>query len=236
MISAVPSTQRVYLQDSSLSQLSAKVVDLGKDEEGQFVVFDKTLFHPQGGGQPDDQGYFEVEGTRFVVKKLSAPSNPQAIPFIIRHYYDISEAEKTKLKVDQVVLQKIDLEIRRLHARYHSAGHLLSNAVNRLCPSLDGCGGHHFPKQASVSFEGIPTPEILQELKQKVPELVNKFVQDKLPCKNMHQNTPRLIQFGELPPYQCGGTHVLNSEEIGRITIRNFKKDKTRLKIGYDIE
>ncbi len=233
MTPTIPSTERVYYRDTYLDRLDARILSLGDDEKGRFVVFDKTVFHPQGGGQPDDQGYFEVDGTKFTVSKLSAPRNPYENPYIIKHYY---VSDQNVLRVDQVVLQVIHMESRKLFARYHSAGHLLSNAVHRLYPQVDGCNGNHFPKQAFVLFDGEQLPENLQELKERACDLVNKLIQERLPLKNRWEETPRTIQFGDLPAYPCGGTHVMNTSEIGTVSIRNIKKEKKGFKIGYDLE
>jgi Ser-tRNA(Ala) deacylase AlaX len=137
-------------------------------------------------------------------------------------------------QVSQTVLQKINMETRKLYARYHSAGHLLSNAVNKLYPGIDGCNGNHFPKTAFVIFEGSPLPN-LQELKQKLGEQVNELVKSDLPVKVDWNSRPRTIQFGDFKSYPCGGTHVANTLEIKEIMIRNVKRDKGRLRVGYDI-
>src|SRR5439155_19936212 len=131
---------------------------VGKDENGDYVIFDRTIFHPQGGGQPDDQGHFELKNKQFIIKKLSAPRNPDEEPYLIKHYYEKDDLFNMEEQVNQMVLQKINMETRKLYARYHSAGHLLSNAVNKLHPEIDGCNGNHFPKTAFVIFEGNPLP------------------------------------------------------------------------------
>nr|CAG8621876.1 11050_t:CDS:2 [Entrophospora candida] len=47
---------------------------------------------------------------------------------------------------------------------------------------------------------------------------------------------PKTIQFGDFRSYLCGSTHVVNTLEIGEITIYDVKKDKEgRLKVSYDI-
>jgi alanyl-tRNA synthetase len=234
MTSLINSTERTYYRDTYLDKLEAKIVEVGKDEDGSYVIFDKTIFHPQGGGQPDDQGYFELKNKQILIKKLWAPRNPDEEPYLVKHYYEGDDLFNMEEQVNQTVLQKINMETRKLYARYHSAGHLLSNAVNTLYPEIDGCNGNHFPKKAFVIFEGSPLPN-LQELKQKLGEKVNELVKNSLPVKVDWNSRPRTIQFGDLKSYPCGGTHVINTSEIGEITIRNVKKDKGRLRVGYDI-
>ena len=66
-------------------------------------------------------------------------------------------------------------------------------------------------------------------------ELVNELVKSDLAVKTYWEAKPRTIQFGDFKSYPCGGTHVANTSEIVEITIRNVKKDKGRLRVGYDI-
>ncbi|RIB20083.1 Threonyl/alanyl tRNA synthetase, partial [Gigaspora rosea] len=234
MTTSINSTERIYYCDTYLNKLEAKIIEAGNDENGDFIIFDKTIFHPQGGGQPDDEGHFALEGIKFSVRKLWAPRNPEEVPYLIKHYYENNNSFNMKERINQTALQEINIDTRKLYARYHSAGHLLSNAVNKLYPDLDGCNGNHFPKTAFVIFEGKSLPN-LQELKQKVNELVNELVKNNLPVEVNWNARPRTVQFGDLKPYPCGGTHVVNTSEIGEITIRNVKKGKGRLRVGYDI-
>jgi alanyl-tRNA synthetase len=228
------STERVFYQDTYQEKLTSKIVDLGKDEEGLFVVFDKSIFHPQGGGQPDDKGYFTISDVVFKVKKLNAPKDPYADPYIIKHYIEGDAENQDLLQINAVGLQVIDMELRAIYARLHSAGHLLANAVGELYPQLEGYHGNHFPGQSFVVFKGTPLPE-REIMKTLVLDKMKSLISAKLPVKNSWASTPRTIQFGDLKEYPCGGTHVANSETIGEFSIRNIKNEKGNLKIGYDI-
>ncbi|MCK5548616.1 MAG: hypothetical protein KAI64_06350, partial [Thermoplasmata archaeon] len=58
-------------------EFDARVIDRG---EG-FVVLDKTLFYPLGGGQPSDTGAFTWEGGGSRVKEVRKKNQ-------IRHFVD----------------------------------------------------------------------------------------------------------------------------------------------------
>jgi alanyl-tRNA synthetase len=167
----ITSTERVYYANTYLDKLKVKVLAVGQDENGSYVICDQTLFHPKGGGQPSDEGYLVKGDKRYTVKKLVISDNPSES--VVQHYY---EGEGEFLKGEEVN-QVIDLQKRLLAARYHSAGHLLSLAVNQLYPKLDGYKGNHFPGQAFVVFEGhLPTD--FSVLKEKVTNLVNQLVRN----------------------------------------------------------
>ena len=108
------STKRIYYDNTYLDKLEARIVEASQDENGNYVIFDKTIFHPQGGGQPDDERYFEINGKQQLVTKLIAPRNPYQEPYLIKHYY---EGEENFQKGEKVI-QVIDMKKRLLFARY----------------------------------------------------------------------------------------------------------------------
>src|SRR6266508_2142175 len=78
------STKRMYYNDTYLDRLKfVKILEVGEDENGDYFISDKTIFHPQGGGQPADEGYFEVNGKQHAVTKLVAPRNPHEEPYLV---------------------------------------------------------------------------------------------------------------------------------------------------------
>lgn len=66
-------------------------------------------------------------------------------------------------------------------------------------------------------------------------EFVNELVKNDLPIKTNWEVKPRTIQFGDFKYYPCGGIHIAKTSEIEVIVICNVKKDKGRLRIGYDV-
>jgi alanyl-tRNA synthetase len=230
------STKRIYYNDTYLDKLEVKVLETNKDENGNYFISDKTIFHPQGGGQPADEGYLEVNNRQHTITKLAAPRNPHEEPYIIKHYY---EEEINFLKGGKVI-QVINMEKRLLYSRLHSAGHLIEDTVRQIFPSLKGIRGNHFPNsQAFVVFTGVDSLSDIQNNKEKISSLANELVKRNLAIKIENDNQIRNVKIGDFSLHPCGGTHVKNSSEIGKIVIRNIKKDKdykSNLRIGYDIK
>ena len=67
-------TEKEYFKDTYKFEMTAKITAIEANAETQdpMVVLDKTIFHPQGGGQPHDKGFMEsLDGkTKFEVAEM----------------------------------------------------------------------------------------------------------------------------------------------------------------------
>ena len=50
-------TKRLYQDDVYLETTSAQITELYETEEETLIATDKTVFFPEGGGQPSDIGF-----------------------------------------------------------------------------------------------------------------------------------------------------------------------------------
>lgn len=99
--------RRYYYSDDVQGQ--AQVLSCTPAEAGAYAVeLDATLFHPQGGGQPSDVGTLGGVAVLRVQQQGDTVLHFTAAP----------------LPLGPVTLQ-IDEAQRRLHARWHSGGHLI---------------------------------------------------------------------------------------------------------------
>ena len=49
-------TEKLFYNDVYKSEFNAKVLSCNKNGDRYDVILDKTLFYPEGGGQPSDTG------------------------------------------------------------------------------------------------------------------------------------------------------------------------------------
>lgn len=238
-------TKLLYLDDCALLASPARVVDLFWEEEREVVVLDQTIFHPQGGGQPYDQGVIESPQGKFLVEEARLAGDR------VKHIGRFADGTFT---VGDNVRLLLDCDRRVLHSRIHSVGHVVDLAVAELRLGWIPGKGYHFPAGPYVeyagSLNGLDVAKLRSDLETAYSALIEqghdvtiqfmdyselgavcRFIPDYLePGK-----PARVVLFGENFGVPCGGTHVGKLSEIGRMTIRKIKFEKGNIRVGYDV-
>ncbi|AVH39092.1 hypothetical protein AL532_23630 [Pseudomonas monteilii] len=207
-------TLRAYYTSDELT-LRTDVLSCTPTDDGKFqVVLEETLFHPQGGGQLADQGV--IAG--IPVKGVS--QNENQVIHVLEHPVPLGPAEIA-----------VSPDVRSLHARLHSAGHLISGVGQLL--GWQPVKGHHWPGECRVVLERQPQSEALTA--EQLEHAVNQLINDDVPRHLLDQNGLRTVSFGTLPMHGCGGTHVVSAGEIGPVKVLKIKEKKGQLSVHYDI-
>lgn len=226
-------TRRKYYDNTYLYEDSAKVTLIGKDEKGEFIRLDQTLFHPQGGGQPSDVG--TIAGVA-VTKVTLAPEDREEI-----NHYLPNPSEH--FKVGDEVKLVVDKDKRLEFAALHTGGHVLANVLrklNLLTPkNMSTVKSHHFPKEAYFQVkpdDGVAVPQT-DELKKQICASMGEMLQKAYPISTrIDDKGVRKMKVGEFPEDPCGGTHLSNTAEMKDFSVRNIKVSaKEGVKVGYDM-
>ena len=159
-------------------------------ETDHVVVTKETIFHPQGGGQPSDEGSMtalcadnndDAHSTAFQVlaARMDAVNKGQVL-----HLVRFAEAsDYAAICPGDVVEQVVDQEKRLLYSRLHTAGHVLGSAVRHLLegevPGFDELKASHFPDSAACEFRG----SIEGKWKEPIQERVNAYVNRAMPVE-----------------------------------------------------
>lgn len=209
-------TEALYLASDDL-ECTARVLSCGETQEGLWaVVCDRTVFHPQGGGQPSDIGRINEVVVRKVIH------TPEAI-------IHLCEAP-----LEGEVSMAVDGKTRRLNSRLHSAGHIIGFVGDEL--GWHATKGNHFPGESRVVFEP-QKPEAIHLTEAEVLQSeVNALISKKLERRMTEIDGLRYVTWGDLRAYPCGGTHVANTEEIGKVKISKIKMKKGQISVSYSLE
>jgi len=229
----------IFRSDPYLSASEATVVAVL--EEG--LILDKTVFYPEGGGQPGDIGRIANDIFEADVNNTIKSTNG------ILHLTDnklgaISEGDNV-----QIV---IDWERRYSLMRMHTALHIL-------CSIVDGAvtGGSIGIQKSRLDFDIPGERPDKENLTQELMEIVDRnypvtssWISDQELQQNpnlirtMSVKPPtgtgqvRMIRIGDNIDFQpCGGTHVKSTGEVGKIKIskiENKGKQNRRINLTWD--
>ena len=222
-------TEKLYYLDAYATTFTAKVLECTEDKKNWKVVLDRTLFYPEGGGQPADMG------TLGGVKVLDVHEKDD----IVTHTTD------KPLEVGAEVEGEIDWERRFDLMQNHSGEHVLSGVI---CAKYgcDNVGFHMGKEMITIDLNTKIPEEDLVWLEEKANEAIwnnvpvgirypSKEELDALDYRSKKEleGQVRIVNVGEYDCCACCGTHVKLAGEIGQIKIissQNYKGG-TRLEL-----
>jgi Ser-tRNA(Ala) deacylase AlaX len=227
-------TKLLYMEHSEISECFATVTDVLHDGENTTIVLDQTIFYPQGGGQPYDTGTIKTEDD-------SAIFNVTEVRFVDGTVHHKRAFESGTLTSGMHVVCAIDKVRRALHARLHSAGHVVDLALKELNIDWIAGKGYHFPEGAYVEYVGSLGSFDIEALKADLEKKCNEIIQQNIDVTiafdedTLQNEKPRrTVYYGDFG-IPCGGTHVANLSDIGALTIRKIKKEKENIRVSYTV-
>jgi len=200
------------------------------------IVTNQTPFYAESGGQVGDQGVIYSNDCKIHIKDTQKKMGDLHI--------HLGKVEKGSLKVNQSVNMKIDVKRRNDARAYHSATHLLHEALRRIL------GKHVTQKGSLVSPEKLRfdfshnKPIEKKEIKE-IEKYVNDMVNTAADVKTRIMTPKKAVEKGALAMFGekygdevrvlsmgkenggyfstelCGGTHVKNTSDIGKFKIIN---------------
>ena len=228
----MPTTERLYYQDSHLLEFEAQVVELDPRDDGKAAItLDRTAFYPTGGGQPNDTGTL---GEAHVIDCIDAENS-------VLHVID-GEAPR----VGDTIQGKVDWPRRLDHIQQHTGQHILSQAF----VSLFDAPTRGFRMMAEVCEIDLALENPGNDRIEQAVDLANKIIwEDRamivrnvtpeqaalLPLRKEPsvEGELRLIEIVDFDLTPCGGTHAQRTGEVGLIAVRSWERAKGLTRIEF---
>jgi alanyl-tRNA synthetase len=209
--------QAIYIDDKEAASLN-------KGEEG-LLVFDRTPFYAESGGQVGDTGLGKSDTVFFKIKDTRKAGTGA--------FLHVAQVKTGKLEVGDMVHLTVDGARRKQIAAHHSTTHLLHAALREVLGlHVKQAGSYVGPDKLRFDFTHFkaPAPE---ELK-KVETIVNWKIQENLPVasdtlmyeeavglgamaifEEKYSDVVRMMSMGDFSKELCGGTHLRFTGEAG---------------------
>ncbi|HVH75098.1 MAG TPA: alanyl-tRNA editing protein [Stellaceae bacterium] len=234
-------TELLFRDDGYLRSCAARVT--AADERG--IRLDRTVFYPTGGGQPGDTGHLRLaSGETINIVDTVKGDGPDEVIHV--------PAPGTKLPAPgSEVAAEIDWERRHRLMRMHTCLHLLCAVVPGAVTGgqvADGRGRLDFDVPgSSLDKDGIAAR--LNELIAAGHPVAARWISDdelrETPdlVRTMSVQPPmgsgrvRLMEVAGVDLQPCGGTHVKNTAEIGRVSvtkIENKGRQNRRVSLAFE--
>jgi alanyl-tRNA synthetase len=230
-----------YLINSYIFIDKAMILHTNQDEIGKYITLNQTIFYPQGGGQPCDSGNIQVDDFTIPIRLVKKVKDE------VRHYTDqiyVDIANK------EAVLM-IDQDKRLLHAKLHTAGHLISNIIEKIYAGCQAIKGHHYLALAYVEFITTGNPQfVMDEINYHIKEAVNNdyhLANMEVTSEQLLQICPnlpfaikadkmiRIIRIGDFPFSPCAGTHIKSTAELFGLNVTKIKTSNNNVKVTYQL-
>lgn len=233
-------TEELFREDAYVGTCDAVVT--GVVDGG--VMLDRTVFYPEGGGQPGDTGVLRLSSGQEVTVSSTIKGEGDRIVHVL------AEGAVTPA-VGEPITAQIDWNRRYAHMRMHTCLHLL-------CSLIDGgvTGGSISEAKGRLDFDlpdtALDKEQITADLNMLIeadhPTSASWITDQEMSEREelvrtmsvkppMGKGRVRLMQVEGVDLQPCGGTHVRSTSEIGRVRIgkiENKGKHNRRVNVLFD--
>ncbi|BAB06653.1 alanyl-tRNA editing protein [Halalkalibacterium halodurans] len=233
-------SKELYLEDSYRQDYTSNVKLLNKDK----VILEETIFHPNGGGQPNDEGWLYQNGKAYKVINVRKEGEE-----IIHYLEDADDLEEDEVRM------KINWSRRYNFMKYHTLLHLVAGHLYHEYGAL-AIGNQIFENRArlDIDFRGGELDVDFHRVEEELNRLINEG--RKMNIRNVERDSEsisekirtvinlipasvkniRLVAIENMDEQPCSGTHVNNINEIGPFKISgNKSKGKGKRRLEFQL-
>lgn len=224
-----------YLKDSYKKELETKVKKVNERE----IILDETIFYPESGGQAFDTGKIFMNGEKFDIIEVKK-----------REGKVVHTVNKEGLKNEDKVKCIIDWERRYKLMRSHTAVHIFCAIVNKETGALITGNSittdkiridlnlEIFNREIAEEYVEKANKAISRNLDVDIYEITREELEENSSMIKLAKGLPdfikevRIVKIGDVDEQPDGGTHVKNTNEVGKLELikcDNRGKDNRRV-------
>jgi alanine--tRNA ligase len=209
--------------------IDGKLSDKAAQGQEVILIFDRTPFYAESGGQVGDTGLIKNSNVEIQVNNVTKSTNG-----LFLHHCKLNKGE---LKKGDKLELFVDVKNRFATMRNHTATHLLHKALKIvLGDHIQQAGSLVSPDRLRFDFNHFA--QLSKEELMKVEQLVNEQIYNAIDVQTQvmdiedakktgamslfdekYGETVRVLSIGDFSKEFCGGTHVKNSNDIGMFKI-----------------
>ncbi len=220
-------TEKLFYKDPRQISCSATVTDCRPAKSGYEIILDRTVFYPEGGGQPGDIGYLNDIPVK----------DTQERDDVILHLTD------TPIEKGTHVSAVINWNYRFDLMQQHSGEHMVSGVIHRRW-GYENVGFHMGSDVVTIDLSGELTMEELEEVETEVNLAIwrNDPVKVWFPPEEKLSSIPyrskkeltgevRIVEFPSIDICACCGLHVTATGAIGLVKILSCEKFRSGVRV-----
>ncbi len=219
-----------YYIDPYKKELKAQIISI-KDNK---IYLDKTIFYPEGGGQPGDRGF--INGYKVV--------DTQKDEGKIAHFIK----EPFNLQIGDSVDLSLDWTHRYSYMKMHTAQHLISGVLHSYFDVATvsvhqgsqfltiEIADNSFSIEDCYKVEDIVNDKIIESLDVSYLEM-SKDQAEQLDLRRSIKvdGLIRVVKISDADLIACGGLHVKNTSEIKRVMFCGVEKIRKHFRLLFKV-
>ena len=239
-----PKTDLLFYKDVYQKEFDGKIIEVVEKDGTCNLIFDQTLFYPEGGGQPSDVGIIAIDGKVYEIEYASK------IDGVVLHQVaigeeDASEAvESFKKFIGKDIHGAISWDRRITLARHHTGTHLVIAAARKvLGDHIWQAGAQKGLARSRIDLAHYKriTQDEINQIEKLANELVMQNIEldiewmsrdeaDKTYGLILYQGgvVPgadiRVVKIPGIDVQACAGTHLSRTGEVGPIKINKTER------------
>ncbi|HBH12424.1 MAG: DHHA1 domain protein [Clostridiales bacterium 38_11] len=223
-------TIKLFEKDVYKIRSECRIQKVIREKDRTFLVLDKTIFFPEGGGQPSDKGTIGDSQVIHVSERDG----------VIYHHVD-------KVPVGESHICELDWDRRFDHMQQHCGEHILSGVIMEHYGYLNK-GFHLGESYVSIDIDGNLTDD---EQLLNIETLANKAIYENRPViidtvdsvekamqyhvrkmPNLQENL-RIVYIADVDSVACCGTHPARTGEVGILKILKVQRYKKMTRLFF---